>query len=158
MHDRMCRPCVTSTANPNLDPAQKEVLLWHFRLQCSVGRVQELMREHTYTDEVVLPPVIQPKHPKAATCGLPQSCASPQCATCNTARAKVRRPKNKKSTRNKKEDEALTRDKYQPGDFVSMDTVPVGIVDRPFKGYGGEHSVETFKALAVFVDGAPGVV
>jgi len=155
LHDRMC-PCVTSDANPNLDPAQKEVLLWHFRLQCSVSRVQQLMREHTYTDEngnsMVMPPVIQAKHPRAATCSLPP------CATCNIARAKARRPKIAKAKRDKKEDKALTRDKYLPGDFVSMDMVPVGITGRSFKGYGRENSVETFRALAVFVDAASGVV
>ena len=39
-----CGPCVASADNVNLTAAQKELLLWHWKLGVSMRRVQELMR------------------------------------------------------------------------------------------------------------------
>ncbi len=39
-------PCVTREENMNLSPAQKALLLWHFKLGISVKDVQQLMKSH----------------------------------------------------------------------------------------------------------------
>ncbi len=149
--------CVTEGHNPNLSPAQKELLLWHFRLQCSMKRIQYMMNEHVRVDEdgtkTVIEPVIKAVDPEAKTCP-----TDIKCATCEIARARVQKPKNSKRTRDKSKDKALTREKYDPGDFVSMDTVPVGIAGRAYEGYGGPNAGVQFRYLTLFHDAATGII
>ncbi len=149
--------CVTQGHNPNLSNGQKELLLWHYRLNCSLKRVQHLMNEHVRVDEdgneTVIEPVIQTQFAEAKTCS-----TDIKCATCEIARARVQKPKTSKSTRNKSKDKALTKEKYAPGDFVSMDTVPVGIAGRAYQGYGGPNAGVQFRYLTLFHDAASGVI
>ena len=42
----MCCPCVGEDANTNLSGPQRELLAWHWKLSCSMTRVQQLMVEH----------------------------------------------------------------------------------------------------------------
>jgi hypothetical protein len=42
-----CFPCVGDSSNSNLTSAQKELLLWHWKLGINMYRVQMLMRERT---------------------------------------------------------------------------------------------------------------
>ena len=51
LHTANTLNCVTQGHNPNLTEGQKELLLWHYRLQCSMKRVQYLMNEHVRVDE-----------------------------------------------------------------------------------------------------------
>ncbi len=75
-----CFPCVGDSLNSNLTSAQKELLLWHWKLGINMYWVQTLMRERTYEDPLgrrtVLPPIIKPKFPSARNCVVPacQSC------------------------------------------------------------------------------------
>ena len=39
-----CGPCVASQDNVNLTAAQKELLIWHWKLGILMRRMQELMR------------------------------------------------------------------------------------------------------------------
>ena len=56
----MC-PCVRMQSNANLTNAEKELLLWHWKLGVSMHHVQKLMKGHTATDpynkSVYFPPV-----------------------------------------------------------------------------------------------------
>eukprot|EP00984_Skeletonema_dohrnii_P023181 scaffold12256_cov83-Skeletonema_dohrnii-CCMP3373.AAC.1 len=149
--------CVTHDCNPNLSAAQKELLLWHYRLQCSLKHVQYLMSSHTRKDaegnETTTGAVIQPKNPAAATCD-----ANLKCAACELARANATKPKTGTKTRDKSKDKSLTKEKYEPGDYVSMDTVPVGIPGRAYEGYGGPNAGVVFTHLTLFHDAATGII
>lgn len=141
-YKHICCPCVTTESNMNLSVAQKEVLLWHFKLGCSRTRVQWLMKQK----------IIPTKAADASTCSMPS------CATCELAQAKVRKPESQHHTTNKKQVGALVRDKYKPGDFVSMDTVPVSIPGRTFEGYGKSSSSDVYRAVTIFHDAGSGVI
>lgn len=153
-----CLTCLSDESNPNLSTGQKELLLWHYRLGISTKHVQHLMKKHEREDEegnvVDIPPVIPIKSVDAMRCD-----PKIRCNTCEIARAKVQRPKNKHRTpRMKEKDKALSKEKYLPGDYVSMDTVPVGIPGRAFSGYGGPHAGKWFTHLTLFHDAGTGII
>ncbi|KAL7459421.1 hypothetical protein ACHAWC_011182 [Mediolabrus comicus] len=153
-----CLGCLSDDSNPNLSTGQKELLLWHYRLGISTRHVQHLMKEHERKDEegnvVVIPPVIPAKSADAVKCD-----PSIRCTTCEIARAKVQRPKVKhQAPRMKEKDKALSKEKYLPGDYVSMDTVPVGVPGRAFDGYGGPHAGKFFTHLTLFHDAGTGII
>lgn len=149
--------CVTSDENPNLTQGQKELLMWSYRLQCSPRRVQHLMQPHTRTDaegqKVTIAPVIPVQHPDALTC-------SPdiKCATREVARANIQKRPISRGKRDQSQDKALSRDKYAPGDYVSMDTVPVGIPGRAYNTYGGPNAKVVYTHFTIFHDAASGVI
>ena len=80
----VCQPCamptVASADNLNLTSAQKELLLWHWKLGISMHRIQELMKDQPMEDPAgvtsVAKQVIKPQMASAATCSHPvcQSC------------------------------------------------------------------------------------
>ena len=43
---QMCCPCVGDDASANLTGPQRELLLWHWKLGCSMQRIQQMMVEH----------------------------------------------------------------------------------------------------------------
>jgi hypothetical protein len=89
-----CFPCVGDSSNSNLSSAQKELLLWHWKLGINMYRVQTLMRERTYEDPLgrrtILPPIIKPKFPSA------RNCVVPVCQSCLIARARNSHPMSSK--------------------------------------------------------------
>ena len=149
-------PCVTTETNSNLSPAQKEVLLWHFRLGCSMKKVQYMMSGHQSRDfegnSHWSPPIIPVTLPSARTCALPV------CATCQMARAKIRKAPVRTTKDSKKEKGALARDQYMPGDLVSMDSVTVSIPGRLFSGFGKETSKEQYCGITIFQDAGSGII
>jgi transposase InsO family protein len=151
-------PCVTSAANENLTAEEKYLLLWHFKLGCSLKKVQHLMQGHTRTDadgnKVFHPPVL----PVPTGLGGVRSCALPKCSTCEIARAKVKRTTTKKVRDRKEKKGALVKNKYLPGDLVSMDTVSVSIPGRRFSGYGKEGPNQAYSAFTIFHDAGSGVI
>ncbi len=82
---------ISSETNQNLSSAQKELLLWHWKLGISMERIQELMRivEVKEPNGAVstMPRVITPKIKSAAYCLILL------CQSCQLARAKQRKPK-----------------------------------------------------------------
>ena len=129
-------PCVSSNENINLTPGQRELLLWHWKLGFGMQRVQELMKGHSSKDSAGksawMPPVIHPKVPSASSCPLPR------CQTCELSRAKKRNAKVVKQQAIKEREAVLAWEKYQPGDFVSMDHFVVNTPGRLLSGYGRE--------------------
>lgn len=151
----MC-PCVGTQSNTNLTSAQKELLLWHWKLGISMHHVQKLMKGHTATDpynkSVYFPPVIHPKFASAATCPVPA------CEVCSLARAKRRSPQVVRQEAVKEKEAILAWDKYEAGDFVSMDQFIVKTPGRLLEGFGREGANNRFHGGTIFNDAATGIL
>ena len=148
--------CVGADANENLTQAQKELLLWHWKLGISMHRIQELMRGHQSKDKngkhTWMPAVIHPKFSSASTCPVPR------CMTCELSRAKKRNPKVVKQEAIKEKEAILAWDKYEAGDFVSMDQFVVKTPGRQLEGYGRESDSNRYHGGTIFNDAATGVI
>ena len=74
------RPCVGVDGNENLTMAQRELLLWYWKLGIGMKRIQSMMRNCTFEDPFgrsqMEPPIIKTKFASTA------SCASPRCQSC----------------------------------------------------------------------------
>ena len=146
--------CVSAGNNQNLSAAQKELLLWHWKLGIGMKRVQSLMRERVMKDDNnnpggdVLPQVIHPKLPNAA------SCAIPVCETCQLARQKQRTPKTKTSKAVKEKEGILSADYIRPGDCVHMDQYISKTPGRLESGYGKEGADDSYHGGTIFTDSA----
>ena len=141
-------PGVGVPDNRNLSSAQKELLLWHWKLGISMQRVQELMKVAEMHEEsgavTAMDRVIKPKIKSAANCPIPV------CQSCQLSRAKLRKPKVTKSKAISDQEGALSRDKYCTGDFVSMDQYVVKTPGRLPTGYGKEAGHNMFHGGILF--------
>jgi hypothetical protein len=145
-------PNVATQHNQNLSSAQKELLLWHWRLGISMQRIQELMRvveveepdgRITAKDRVICPRI------RAAA-----NCPIPLCQSCQMARAKQRKPNVKKSKAVPEEAGALAREQYETGDFVSLDQYVVKTPGRLPSGFGKEMHTNMYHGGTIFRDAA----
>lgn len=152
----MLNPCVSDIANENLSSAQKELLLWHWKLGINMQRIQELMRPTQSLDrngeKRLMPCVIVPKFPTAA------NCAIPRCQTCELARAKRRNPEVMRQQAIKEKEGILAADRYEPGDFVSMDQFVCHTPGRRYEGFGREGVNNRFHGGTIFNDAATGAI
>jgi hypothetical protein len=143
---------VATDGNTNLSSAQKELLLWHWKLGISMQRIQELMRvvkvEEPDGRLSVMDRVICPKIRAAANCPIPL------CQSCQMSRAKQRKPDVKRSKAVPEEVGALSCEKYETGDFVSMDQYVVKTPGLLPTGYGKELNVNMFHGVTIFRDSA----
>jgi hypothetical protein len=114
-----CFPCVGNSEKENLTSPQRELLLWHWKFGINMYRVQELMHERTFEEplgkRMVLPPIIKPKFPSA------RNCVIPVCQSRLLACARKRTPNVKRSMVIPENEGALSRKRYEVGDFVSTD-------------------------------------
>jgi hypothetical protein len=99
-------------------------------------RIQEMMRERHYEEpnanKTILPAIIKPKY------ALARNCIVQPCQSCLIARAR-KRTLNVSRTRLLEDHEgAITRDKYNVGDFVSTDQFICKTPGRLPTGYGRE--------------------
>ena len=92
--------------------------------------------------------VIIPKIKAAATCPIPM------CQSCQLSRAKQRKPATTKSKAIPEAIGALTRDKYNVGDFVSLDQYVVKTPGRLPTGFGRESITNMFHGGTIFRDAA----
>ena len=114
---------VLNETNQNITAAQKDLLLWHFRLgHLGFAHLQHLMRPRTIEDlrstiktekPVIIDPCIVPKNPSTRTC------KPPLCASCQIARAKRR--STDVSTTTVHQEALLKVSDLQPGNRVSVD-------------------------------------
>ena len=78
-------PCVGGLENENLLMAQKELLLWHWKLGIGMQRLQAMMRNKTFEDPCgrlqCHLPIIKTKFASTS------SCVIPKCQSCELARA-----------------------------------------------------------------------
>eukprot|EP00956_Cyclotella_meneghiniana_P015029 scaffold22790_cov42-Cyclotella_meneghiniana.AAC.1 len=145
-------PGVGVPDNHNLSSAQKELLLWHWKLGVSMQRVQQLMRVAELRESTgavtVMDRVIVPKIKSAANCPIPM------CQSCQLSRARLRKPKVAKSKAIPENAGALSRDQYCTGDFVSLDQYIVKTPGRLPTGYGKESYTNMFHGGTIFRDAA----
>ena len=131
-------PCVGGLVNENLTMAQKELLLWHWRLGVGMQRIQSMMRNRTFVDPYgrsqVHPPIIKAKFASTS------SCLIPKCQSCELARARQRSPKVKRVQSNLDTEGAISRNKLEVGDFVSTDQFVCKTPGRLPTGYGRSGS------------------
>ena len=155
-YSKLCCPCVGTEDNINLSAPQRELLLWHWRLGISMRRVQELMTSHLGVDpygvKKYFPPIIHPKYRSASSCKIPA------CQSCKIARAKRRSPGVMQQTPVVEKQGALSRDRYEPGDFVSTDQYVVRTPGRLPSGYGREAAEKRFHGGTIFRDAATGII
>jgi hypothetical protein len=83
----MCLPNVATNDNKNLSSAQKELLLWHWKLGIGMQRIQELMRVNQVEEPdgatSTMDRVITPQIKAAANCPIPV------CQSCQLSRARI---------------------------------------------------------------------
>ena len=149
-------PCVGSLANENLSSAQRELLLWHWRLGIGMQRIQAMMRNRTFEDPFgrsqVHPPIIKSKFASTS------SCAIPKCQSCELARARQRSPKVKRVQSNLASEGAISRNMLEVGDFVSTDQFVCRTPGRLPSGYGREGSTSRFNGGTIYNDAASGLI
>jgi hypothetical protein len=89
--------------------------MWHWKLGINIYRVQKLMRERTFEEPLgkctVLPPIIKQKFPSA------WNCVILVCQSCLLACARKRTPNVKCSMVIPENEGALSRNRYEVGDF-----------------------------------------
>ncbi len=154
--EAMVCPCVGDDANSNLTGPQRELLLWHWRLGCSMKRVQQLMVEHeavdTSDESVIFPQVIKPRFKSSSSCPIPL------CTACELARAKKRNPKVIQQKAIEEKEGILAANKYCAGDFVSMDQFVCRTSGRLPTGYGREGPTNRYHGGIIFNDAATGII
>ena len=115
-------------------------------------RIQELMR------------VVEVKEPSGAISTMDRvivpkisaasSCPIPLCRSCQLSRAKIRKPNISTSKAIPTTEGALSREKYVPGDFVSLDQYVIKTPGRLPSGYGCESVTNMFHGGTIFRDSA----
>ena len=145
-------PNIALEDNQNLSSAQKELLLWHWKLGISMQHIQELMKVAEMKEPngavSVKDRVIVPKLSSAATCDIPV------CQSCELSRAKQRKAPVVKAKVNESSEGAISRDQYQPGDFVSIDQYVVKTPGRLPTGFGQESEQNMYHGGTIFRDAA----
>ena len=151
-----CLPCVGDDSNTNLTNPQRELLLWHWKLGCSMSRIQQLMVEHEAIDanneRVIMPQVIKPKFPSASSCPILL------CTSCQLAQAKQRNPGVTKQKYVEEKEGILSAGALEPGDFVSMDQFIVKTPGRLPTGYGREGHENRYHGGTIFNDAVSGAI
>ena len=143
---------VTLDENKNLSFAQKKLLLWHLKSGINVQHIQELMGVSEMEDPngeiTIMYRVIKPKLNGAA------SCPPPQCESCNLSRAKQRKPKVVKGKAIEDTVGAISQDKYQVGDFVSINQYVVKDPGCLPTGYGRDAEHNMYHSRTILWDAA----
>ena len=145
---------IIAEENRNLTAAQKEVLMWHYRLgHPGIGWVQALMRKRKGEDGTeALPPIIPTAHEKA------KSCDRPLCEACLLGKQHRRTP-GVVTVKPKSEMEmAIRREHLHPGDCVSLDQYESSVRGRLLHTFGKEHTSERLVGGTIAVDHASGYV
>ena len=155
-YSQFCSPCVGTPANQNITNPQKELLLWHWKEDISMQRIQELMKPRTFKEpngnRTLLPAVINPRFLVA------RNCALPACESCMLARAKKRSTDTRKVTPLPGKEGALSRDKMEVGDFVSTDQFICRTPGRLPTGYGRESRDRRYQGGTIYNDAASGLI
>jgi len=154
--EMMCHPCVGEDGNKNLSGPQKELLKWHWKLGISMTRIQEMMVEHNAVDSngnpYVFPQIIKPNFRSTSSCKIPL------CTSCELARAKRRSTKVSKKVDIEEKQGILACEKYEVGDFVSMDQYISKTPGRLPTGFGREQPQNRYNGGTIFNDAASGAI
>ncbi len=149
--------CVGGLVSKNSTMAQKELLLWHWKLGIGMQRLQAMMHNRTFEDPFgrlqVHPPIIQAKFTSTS------SYAIPRCQSCELAQARVRSPsKVKKVQSNLDSEGAISHNKLDIGDFVSTDQFVCRTPGRLPSRYGHEGTNSRLNGGTIYNDAASGLI
>ena len=127
---------VADESNQNLTRAQKELLLWHWKLgHANLKWIQILCREPTTNHHHF---VLETHHAKTSSCVLPK------CAACMLGKQTRRRPGTNTGALVKGKEMILRRNHLQPGDCVSLDQYKSSIRGRLPHTYGKEKKDDQY--------------
>ena len=141
---------VADETNQNLTSAQKELLLWHWKLgHANFQWVQTLCRDPATTRRRF---ALATKHPKVS------SCALPTCAACMLGKQTRRQPGTNTGALVKGKEMMLRREHLQPGDCVSLDQYESSIPGRLPHTYGKEKKDDQYNGGTLFIDHASSMV
>ena len=142
----------------NLSNAQKELLVWHFRLgHVSMERLQRLMHPTKSLDNAASPAVEDRlSHPVVIKTNRANThkCDRPKCQACILAKM-TRRAVNGSTNRPDPEHfMALSRNHCNPGDCVSTDQFVVTEKGRTLSSFGKEKNDKKYSGGTIFKDHA----
>ena len=145
---------IISQENANLTAAQKELLLWHFRLgHAGLGWIQSLMRKQKGEQGTEsYPPIIPTSHDKA------RSCDKPLCEACLLGKQQRRTPGSVVVKAKPEMEMAIRRNALKPGDCISLDQFESSVRGRLPNTYGKETSSAQLVGGTIAVDHASGFV
>jgi hypothetical protein len=150
---------LVDSTNSNLSKAQKELLVWHWKLgHVDMNRLQKLMHPLKPNDsfesrESLCPPVVVPtKNSKTHLCDVP--C----CRACVFAKMTKKSPGVHSSKADPTKFMALSRDHLQPGDAVSVDQYIVSEKGRLLRSFGKEKPSNKYSGGTIYVDHASGKI
>ena len=139
---------VLDPENVNLSNAQKELMLWHFKLgHFHLEWIQKLFRVREGDVEAILPS----KH-KANACKLPQ------CAACHFGKMHLRATEATTEKKVAAKDGSLKANHLKPGDMVSTDQYVSKELGRLPHTRGKESLKERYVGGTIYVDEASGFV
>ena len=131
-YSQICCPCVGVKENVNLTNAQKELFLWHWKLDISLHHIQELLHVHTAKESngkySLKLTVIKPKFASISNCSVPK------CTYYELIHAKKCNPQVVWQHAIKEKD-ILALDQYQGGDFALLDQFVVSNPGQLLTGY-----------------------
>ena len=110
------------------------------------------MFEEPLGQRTILPPFIKPKFPSA------RNCVIPACQSYFLARARKRTPNVKRSMAIPESEGALSRNRYEIGDFVSTDQLICRTPGWLPEGYGHESQDPCFHGGTIFNDAPSGLI
>ena len=135
---------VADESNQNLTSAQKELLLWHWKLgHANFQWIQTLCHELT-TNSCHC--VLVTKHPKASSCLLPK------CAACMLGKQTRRQPGTNTGALVMGKEMMLQSEHLQPGDCVSLDQYESSIPGCLPHTYGKEKKDDQYNGGTLFID------
>ena len=140
--------------NTNLNGAQKELLLWHYRL-CHAGMtlLQSLMLPvKVAIGELAEPPLIPSRVSTS------HKCALPQCPACQLAKQHRKTPDNQVTHTKSETEMAIRRGNLEPGECFSMDQYDSPIRGRLPHTRGKEPVEDRYRGGTIYVDHASGFV
>jgi hypothetical protein len=148
--------CVGSVENENLTAAQREILLWHWKLGIGMQRIQAMMRDQLFKDHLghnqCHPPIIKAKFASTSSCKIPL------CQSCLLARSRQRSPNVKRYQIYQDSEGAISRGKLEVGDFVSTDQFVCRTPGRLPTGYSREGSNSCYQGGTIYNDAASGLI
>lgn len=150
---------ITHAWNLNLTAAQKELLLWHFRLShAGISSVHALCRERRSAKVDNTDDLVRYQDSKCLPCThkVPNTvCDGLLCAACLASKSHRRSPINRPSTSPGPE-MVLKQEDLSPGDCISCDHYISPIPGRAIANSGYSSSAHGYNCGTIYVDHASG--
>ena len=144
---------VVDESNQNLSPSQKELIIWHWRLDHAHFKlIQSLMKPRTFLDdsnnERDEGPIITPKHTST------YRCSPPLCAACLCGKSQVRSIKTSGKRHTEYE---LRSGKLLPRELIFVNHYQSTLKGRLPNTFGKESTSNKYCGGIIFVDSTTGL-